>query len=281
MNAVISSEQFMSEEASLAAERREDPFADAKVMVEVNDITVAFRSYQERATSIKETMIRLIRDHKIRYYSTFDALSNVSFKVREGEIYGIIGSNGSGKSTMLKVLAQVLKPTVGQVKIAGNVSSLIDLGLGFDSELNAIENIYLNGSLHRKTSAEIKGRVDSILEFAELTEFAKTPIKYYSAGMNARLGFAVAIDINPDILLVDEVLGVGDERFQKKCAVVFKKFVESKKTIIIVSHDMSMLSLTAHRVGLLSRGKLIFDGDPKTAVELYRNVDYQTALGHG
>jgi ABC-type polysaccharide/polyol phosphate transport system ATPase subunit len=252
----------------------------SEAIVRAKNLTVAYRSYKERATSMKESLVRLIKHGKFRYYSTFDALSDVSFTVERGTVYGLIGSNGSGKSTLLKVLAGVLTPTHGSLEVNGSVASLIDIGIGFDPELNAIENIYLNGSLYRRTRAEIKDRVEHILQFAELTEFATTPVKYYSAGMFARLGFSVAIDINPDILLVDEVLAVGDERFQAKCREVFNSFIESKKTIIIVSHDMRMLQETASRIGVLSCGKLIFDGSPNEAVEVYRDSHYQTRLGH-
>jgi ABC-type polysaccharide/polyol phosphate transport system ATPase subunit len=215
----------------------------------------------------------------LKSYSTFDALQDVSFEVKRGMILGVIGSNGSGKSTLLKILAQVLKPTTGTVRINGTIASLMDLGVGFDMDLNAIENIYLNGSLYRKTHDEIKQRVDTILDFAELREFATTPIKYYSAGMIARLGFATAVDIDPDVLLVDEVLGVGDERFQEKCKGVFDRFLASGKTIILVSHGLDFIANRADRAMLISRGRVAFFGDPKTAVEMYRDESYQTRLG--
>ena len=179
---------------------------------------------------------------------------------------------------MLKVLAQVLKPTIGEVRVNGSVASLIELGVGFDPELNAIENIYLNGSLHRKTKAHMKKRVDIILDFAELHEFANTPIKYYSSGMAARLGFSAAIDIDPDILLVDEILAVGDERFQEKCSGVFKSFFDSGKTIVLVSHNTDMLESTADQIALLSKGELVYLGDPKVAVQMYRDKSYETRL---
>jgi ABC-type polysaccharide/polyol phosphate transport system ATPase subunit len=247
--------------------------------IEVADVTVAYRSYRERPTSLKESLIRLMRDRQIKHYSTFPALKDVSFVVPHGKVLGIIGSNGSGKSTLLKVLAQVLRPTQGSAKLQGTVSCLIELGAGFDPELNALENIYLNGSLHKRTAKEIKRHVDSILDFAELREFAHTPIKYYSSGMYARLGFSVAVDIDPDILLVDEILAVGDERFQEKCRGVFDRFLEAGKTIVLVSHDTSMIEEKADLVLVLAKGKKIFFGDPTEAVSLYRGSSYQTALG--
>ncbi|MCB0345029.1 MAG: ABC transporter ATP-binding protein [Bdellovibrionales bacterium] len=246
--------------------------------VEISNVTVAYRSYKERPTTLKETVIGAIKHRKFRYYETFNALSNVTFNIPKGQVFGIIGSNGAGKSTLLKVIAGVLPPTRGTVKVNGSVDSLIQLGAGFDAELNAIENIYLSGALHKKPRAEIKRRIPEILEFAELEDFATTPIKYYSSGMFARLGFAVAADRNPDVLLVDEVLGVGDERFRKKCEKVFESFLASGNTIVIVSHSLGNLSSMADQIGLLSRGEFTYIGDPATAIERYRAQDYKTRL---
>ena len=246
--------------------------------IEIQKVRVAFRSYKEQPTSLKESVIRFVRRGQIRHYSTFDALHDVSFDIPKGKVFGILGSNGSGKSTLLKVIAQVLRPVEGAVHVRGHVASLIELGAGFDPELNAIENIYLHGSLHRKTKREIKERVDSVLEFAELADFALTPIKYYSSGMFARLGFAVAIQIDPDILLVDEILSVGDERFQTKCNGVFKQFLNSGKTVVIVSHNTTMMAELCDQVALLSKGKLVYVGDPAQGVEMYKANSYETAL---
>jgi ABC-type polysaccharide/polyol phosphate transport system ATPase subunit len=247
--------------------------------VELNNIHVAYRSYRERPTTLKESVIKFVKNGKWRYYSTFDALFDVSLKIPKGQVFGIIGSNGAGKSTLLKVIAGVLPPTSGTVKVNGTIDNLIQLGAGFDAELNAIENIYLNSSLHHKTKREIKERIPHILEFAELNEFATTPIKYYSSGMYARLGFSVAVDRDPDILIVDEILAVGDERFQTKCQDVFDRFIAAGKTIVIVSHSTKMLQERAQQIGLLSKGRLIYVGDPETAVSQYRDENYQTALG--
>ncbi len=267
------------QQATLTNNGTETTTKPREISIALENITVSYRSYKERPTTLKESLIKLVKEQKWRHYSTFNALSNVSFSVEKGKVFGIIGSNGAGKSTLLRVMAGVLPPTTGNVDVVGTVDSLIQLGAGFDLDLNAIENIYLNNSLHQQNKDEIKKRVPFILDFAELQDFATTPIKYYSAGMYARLGFSVAIDRNPDILLVDEILGVGDERFQTKCRKVFDKFLESGKTIVIVTHSMGMLSEVADEVGLLSKGKLIFRGDPKTAIEKYRDEHYQTALG--
>jgi ABC-type polysaccharide/polyol phosphate transport system ATPase subunit len=246
--------------------------------LEINNVTVSYRSYKERPTTFKESAIGLIRHRKLRYFSTFDALKNVSLEVKKGTVMGIIGSNGAGKSTLLKAITGVVPPISGSIKVNGKLDSFIQLGAGFDAELNAIENIYLNCSLHQMSKAQIKERVPHILDFAELREFATTPIKYYSSGMYARLGFAVAIEREPDILLIDEVLAVGDERFKKKCDKVFRRYLEEKKTIVMVSHSLEALGQLADNIALLSKGEITFVGDPTTALEMYRDEAYQTAL---
>ena len=248
------------------------------VAIALNGVTVGYRSYREKPNSLKETMLRIISGKGASNYKTLDALKNISLDIQSGEILGIIGGNGSGKSTMLKVMTQVLKPTAGRVSVNGSVASLIELGVGFDPELNAIENIYLNASLHRKTKAEARKTIDKVIDFAELSDFVYTPIKYYSSGMAARLGFSAAIDINPDILLIDEILGVGDERFQKKCEDVFKGFFKSGKTIVLVSHSMELLEQLCTKILLLSRGEMAYLGDPATAIEMYRSESYKAAL---
>jgi ABC-type polysaccharide/polyol phosphate transport system ATPase subunit len=249
-----------------------------ETVMEVSNVTISYRSYNQRPTTLKESVLGFMRHGFVKYYSTFDALSDVSFSVPRGKVLGFVGSNGAGKSTLLKVLTQVLPPTKGELTIRGSVDSLIQLGAGFDPELNAVENIYLSGSLHGQSSAQIKKRVPSILEFAELEDFATTPIKYYSSGMYARLGFSVAIDREPDTLIVDEVLGVGDERFQEKCANFFMQFLKKNKTIIIVSHDLLMMESMADQIGVLSKGKLVYLGEPKVAIEKYRSQSYETRL---
>jgi len=246
--------------------------------VEAINVSVNFRSYDTRSTTFKESLIRFAKTGRFQEYSQFQALKNVSFEVPRGGVFGIIGSNGAGKSTLLKVLCGVLPPAEGEVRLHGNFDSLIQLGAGFDAELNAVENIYLSGSLHGKSRSEIESKIPHILEFAELTEFAHTPIKYYSSGMYARLGFSVAIDREPDILIVDEVLAVGDERFQKKCKDVFQSYLDKNKTVIMVSHSLGMLEKVASKIMLLSRGEIAFIGEPDAAIEKYRSEAYKTAL---
>ncbi len=250
-----------------------------KIAIDVKNVTVRYRAYAERPGSLKEHILRFLHKGKVRYYSSFDALSNVSFQVEKGKFIGIIGSNGAGKSTLLKTLSGVIRPIVGEVFCNGSVDSLIKLGAGFDRELNAIENIYLYGSLHKISRDDIKERVSKILDFSELHEFAYTPVKYYSSGMYARLGFACAIDMNPDILLVDEVLAVGDERFRIKCSKVMNELLDSGKTIVMVSHNIATLERRADTIGVLSKGKLLYYGDPSEAVKIYRDdLRYETSL---
>lgn len=256
----------------------DNAIGSCEIAAEVKDVSVMFRSYDKRAMTFKESLIRFAKTGSFQEYSQFPALRNVSFKVPTGGVFGIIGSNGAGKSTLLKVLCGVLPPTSGEVRLNGNFDSLIQLGAGFDAELNAVENIYLSGSLHGKSKEEISSKIPDILEFAELTEFANTPIKYYSSGMYARLGFSVAIDRKPDILIVDEVLAVGDERFQEKCKKVFQAYLDQNKTVIMVSHSLNMLENTASNIMLLSKGEIAFIGEPKEAIERYRSEEYQTRL---
>lgn len=246
--------------------------------VELKNIKVEYRSYKERPTSLKETMIKFFKTGQLRYFSTFEALNNISFNVKKGSVLGILGSNGAGKSTLLKVIAGVLPPTSGQININGSLDCLIQLGAGFDPDINAVENIYLYSALRKRSVKEMKPRIDAILDFAELGEFAKTPIKYYSSGMSARLGFAVAMDSDPDIFIVDEVLSVGDARFKQKCANVFKDLISRKKTIIMVSHELESLKALCSEAILLSAGNIVFKGDPNLAVEQYLSTNYKSRL---
>lgn len=244
--------------------------------VEVQEVFIKFRSYERRPTTFKESMLTLLKERRIKHYRTFEALKGVSFSVPRGGVFGIIGANGAGKSTMLRTITGVLPPSKGRVIVRGRIDSLIQLGAGFDYELNAIENIYLNRSLYGFSRSEIKKRIPGIIEFAELQEFSTTPIKYYSSGMAARLGFAVAIDRDPDILVVDEVLAVGDERFTNKCMAVIQKLLKRGKTIIIVSHNLEQIRELADQVALLSKGRLVYLGDATEAIDRYRDESYQS-----
>ncbi|MFM1848429.1 MAG: hypothetical protein RL417_1903 [Pseudomonadota bacterium] len=248
------------------------------IAIDVRNITVNYRAYSNQPTSLKEAVVRYLKTGKLKYYSDFRALSNVSFTVRRGTSLGIIGSNGAGKSTLLRVIASVLPPSVGSVITHGTIDSLIKLGAGFDMELTARENIFLFGSLRGRSKKELLGSVDRILDFAELRDFSSTPLKYFSAGMSARLGFSCAIETNPDILLVDEVLAVGDERFGKKCRAFFEEFRRSNRTTVMISHNVEALASEVDQMLVLSRGEVAFFGDPKDGVQVYRNPNYRTRL---
>lgn len=247
-------------------------------IIELENISVEYRLYHERPTSLKEAVVRALKTGKLKHYSKFFALKDINLKVQKGEVFGVVGSNGAGKSTLLRLVAGVLPPTSGQLLVRGTVDSLISLGAGFDPELNALENILLSGSLRKIKLSDLKRDTDKILEFAELKDFADTPIKYYSSGMFARLGFAVAINSDPDILIVDEVLAVGDERFRAKCEQTMKALIKRGKTIFMVSHDLNSIKSLCTRVAVLSRGDIVFTGDAEAALKLYLSPEYHTRL---
>lgn len=200
------------------------------------------------------------------------ALKDISFDVRKGETLGIIGTNGSGKSTILKIITGVLNPTDGEVVIDGRISALLELGAGFNQEYTGIENVYLNGMMMGFSDAEIDARLPNILEFADIGEFVNQPVRTYSSGMFVRLAFAVAINIDPEILIVDEALSVGDVFFQAKCYKKFEEFKEQGKTILFVSHDLSSIVKYCDRVVLLNKGSMLEEGTPKDMVGLYKRV---------
>jgi len=205
-------------------------------------------------------------------YTLHYALKDVSFSIGKGETVGIIGTNGSGKSTILKIITGVLHPTSGSCKVNGRISALLELGAGFNQEYNGIENIYLNGTMMGMTDQEIEARIPSILEFADIGEYVYQPVKSYSSGMFVRLAFAVAINIDPDILIVDEALSVGDIFFQAKCYHKFEEFKAMGKTIVFVSHDLSSIAKYCDRVILLNKGDMLGDGNPKEMIDAYKRV---------
>lgn len=203
---------------------------------------------------------------------TLKALDDISFNVTKGEVLGIIGLNGSGKTTLLRIIAGVYKPNSGSVKMEGKLSPLLQLGTGFQGELDARENIIMNGMLLGISKSEIKEKVNHIIQYAELERFVNMKLKYYSAGMRARLAFATAMQINPDILLVDEVLAVGDENFQKKSYETFLSFTKSKKTILHATHNLGKLSEFSDRVLLLHQGKIVMLGKPDEVIKKYSEL---------
>jgi lipopolysaccharide transport system ATP-binding protein len=207
----------------------------------------------------------------IRLRKPFCALRDVSFEVRRGECLGVIGSNGAGKSTTLGLIAGVLRPSSGTVEAFGRICPLLELGAGFHNELNGRENIVLNGILLGLTRSEVMDRVQDIIAFSELEHFIDAPLRTYSSGMVARLGFSVAVHLNPNILLVDEALAVGDEAFQKKCLRRMQQFRDVRTTMVFVSHDMTSVAQISDRVALIEGGCLVEIGEPSGVIHSYRN----------
>lgn len=220
------------------------------IVIDFNHVSKKFKKGQKLL--LKQALLDFLRPRK---QEDFWAVKDVSFKVKKGEIIGIIGANGSGKSTILKIIAGVLTPTKGNVTVKGRIGPLIELGAGFHPELTGRENIYLNGTVLGLTKKEIDQKYDEIVKFAELEEFIDTPVKHYSSGMYMRLGFAIAININPDILLIDEILAVGDIAFQKKCLEKMQEFHKSGVTIVIVSHSMELIKIFCAKTILFHHGK--------------------------
>ncbi|OGR15216.1 MAG: hypothetical protein A2341_09010 [Deltaproteobacteria bacterium RIFOXYB12_FULL_58_9] len=239
-------------------------------LVQLVDVGMRFRLHYEKAFTLKETMINLVK--RRNNYSDLWALRGVSLDVREGEAVGIVGRNGSGKSTLLKILARVFEPTEGKCILRGSVSALIELGAGFNAELTGRENVFLNGAIMGLSRAEMERRYDQIVDFAELHDFMDTAVKNYSSGMYARLGFAIATDVDGDILLIDEILGVGDEGFQKKCFARIQQHLDGGKTVLLVSHDPDAIERICHRAVLLHNGKVVFAGSAAETLTRYREI---------
>ncbi len=235
--------------------------------VKLDGVSVRYRIPHERIPSLKEYAIRWLR-RRIRY-EDFWALHGVDLEVPPGEVFGILGPNGAGKSTLLKVVARVLRPTSGRVRVWGKVAPLLELGAGFDLELSGRENIFLNGTILGFSKANVASRFDRIVEFAELGEFIDAPLRTYSSGMVARLGFAIATDVEPNVLIVDEILAVGDAAFQKKSFERIQGFRENGATILLVSHDPNVLKAMCHRVMWLGRGKVVAVGPAADVLERY------------
>lgn len=241
-----------------------------KPVIILNNVSVCYRAPEENIGTFKEYAIRLLK-RNVRF-KFFKALNNVNLEVREGEILGIIGRNGAGKSTLLKVISRVLIPTEGRVRIRGQVSPLLELGAGFHPELTGRENIFLNGTLLGHPRREIESRLSEIIEFAELGLFIDTPLRAYSTGMVARLGFSVATAWKPEILILDEVLSVGDEAFREKCKNRMKKYRDEGTTTIMVTHDARTIESLCSRAVWLDHGEVKVSGDSKEVVASYRTL---------
>jgi ABC-2 type transport system ATP-binding protein len=250
---------------------------DTDIAVSVRNVTKRFRIYHERNDSLKASLLR----GKRATYEELLAVDDVSFEVKRGETFGIVGQNGSGKSTMLKCLARILRPDAGTIEVNGKVSALLELGAGFHHELSGRENVYLNGSILGLSTKQLDERFDEIVEFAGLSRFIDTPVKNYSTGMYVRLGFSVAINVDPDVLLIDEVLAVGDEEFQRRCTEKFADMQRAGKTIVVVSHGLNQLRGICDRLAWLQNGKLRMVGDAGDVVDTYLgNVNVSRLPGH-
>jgi ABC-type polysaccharide/polyol phosphate transport system ATPase subunit len=246
----------------------EDPNVHAATVVRLDNVSVRYRAPQERVGTFKEYAIRRLQ-RQVRY-ADFYALHDVNLEVQRGEIFGIVGRNGAGKSTLLKVVSRVLNPTRGRVRIWGRTSPLLELGAGFHPELTGRENVFLNGTLLGHAEADIRAHLEEILEFAELGAFIDGPLRTYSSGMVARLGFAVATAWRPEILILDEVLSVGDEAFQKKCKTRMEDFRSSGTTTLLVTHSMETVLTLCKRAACLEHGRIASLGPAAQVVEDYR-----------
>ncbi len=240
----------------------------SQIAINVNDVSKLYKLYDKPSDRFVEAL-GLSRSKK---YKEHYALNNVSFNIKQGETVGIIGTNGSGKSTILKIITGVLNPTGGNVEISGRISALLELGAGFNMEYTGLENVYLNGTMIGFKKEEIDEKLEDILSFADIGEFIHQPVKTYSSGMFVRLAFAVAINIDPEILIVDEALSVGDVFFQAKCYKKFEEFKKLGKTILFVSHDLGSVAKYCDRVILLNKGQKVDEGAPKRIIDLYKKI---------
>ena len=238
-------------------------------IIEIKNVEMHFNMSKEKIDNLKEYFIKLAKRQLM--YEDFTALDKVSVNIKPGEVFGIVGHNGSGKSTLLKTISGILKPTVGTVKVHGSIAPLIELGAGFDLDLTARENIFLNGSVLGFSNLMIAEKFDEIVEFSELRDFLDVPMKNYSSGMVARIGFAVATMVKPDILIVDEILSVGDFLFQQKCEQRINALMQGGTTVLIVSHALEQIRRLCTRVMWLDKGKIKMIGDTKTVCDAYES----------
>ena len=236
--------------------------------IEINNVTMKFNMCSERIDNLKEYLIKFLK--KQLSFEDFTALEDVSVEIKAGEVFGIVGLNGSVKSTLLKLVSGILKPTQGTVKTVGTISPLIELGAGFDMELTARENIFLNGSVLGYSRDFMKEKFDEIIEFAELRDFVEAPLKNFSSGMVARLGFSIATLVKPEILIVDEILAVGDFLFQQKCEQRIQEMMSGGTTVLIVSHSIEQIERLCNRVLWLEHGRVKMLGETQEVCGLYK-----------
>lgn len=238
-------------------------------MIEVKDVTMKFKMSEEPLNSLKEIVTRKLKGQL--KYKEYHALDHVSFEVEKGKTLGLIGSNGAGKSTTLKVISGILKPTEGKVITRGNVVPMLELGAGFDLELTGRENIYLNGAILGYTKEYLESKFEEIVDFSEIREFIDQPIRNYSSGMMAKLAFSIASVVQPEILIVDEILSVGDDKFQKKSRNRMKELMSGGATVLFVSHNMEQIEELCDKVIWLDHGRVKMFGDTKEVCEAYKN----------
>jgi homopolymeric O-antigen transport system ATP-binding protein len=243
--------------------------SSSSIPIRLENITQRFRVIQERPDTLRELFSTFFR-HESTYHD-FDAVKNVSFEVPKGQMLGLIGRNGSGKSTLLKIIAGVYRPTAGTVQVRGTVAPLIELGAGFHHELTGRENILINGLLMGYSKREMQQREERIIDFADIGDFIDSPVKQYSSGMYMRLAFSVATEIDPEILLIDEILAVGDAPFRQKCFERLQAFRDAGKTIVFVTHSMEQVKAHCDRAILIERGSIMAAGLPREVVSIYEN----------
>lgn len=239
-------------------------------IIEVNNVSLQFRLYKEQVSDLKEYLVRKVQGNLET--DEFWALKDVSFNVKRGEAVALVGKNGSGKSTMLKVVAGIIRPTFGKVAVGGTIAPMIELGAGFDFDMTARENVLLNGAILGYPEDFLKEKVDDIMEFAELQDFVDVPIKNFSSGMITRLGFAIATVVTPDVLIVDEILSVGDFRFQNKCEQRIAEMRAQGTTLLLVSHSMEQVKRICDRAILMYKGNMLIQSDVDTVCDLYMRM---------
>ena len=243
--------------------------SDEKVIVSLDNVSMHFNMSGEKLDSLKEYFIKLLK--RQLFFKKYVALENISFKICKGDVFGIVGLNGSGKSTTLKIISGILKPTKGKVSVQGTIAPLIELGAGFDLELTARENIYLNGAVLGHSKKIMREKFDDIVEFSEMQNFLDVPMKNYSSGMVARIAFSVATMVRPEILIVDEILAVGDFQFQEKCNKRIEEMMEGGTTIILVSHSIEQIEALCNKVMWLEKGKIRMIGGVDEVCSAYKN----------
>ena len=248
-------------------------------IISIKNVSKKFKIYHEKNLNIKYAALNLLKRKKASSYDEFWALRDINLDIKKGETIGIIGENGSGKSTLLKLINGILYPDTGEILKQGKMAALIEIGAGFHSELSGRENIHINASILGFSRKEIDANLNKIIEFSGLKKFIDNPIKTYSSGMYVRLGFSIAIHVNPDILLIDEVLAVGDENFQKKCLQKIATFRQQGKTIVFVSHDLSTVEKICSRVVLIDGGKVVSQGHPLDVISHYHKLLYEKEKG--